>query len=191
MCAVCVVSVRCVSWCVVPLFSCPGGGREKVHAREKGEQRKGKRATKPRMKQGVASSRARDARREGGMAGTRHTAGTTPHRSTAEGSTRAGLLALFFLVVCVCLFRCPFSRWAAVPGLVLPVLAGWYPCASLGVLSSVPSWGGVWPPLVVLAGGLVAVGCFCAPPPPPSVVFFLGGGVCLFLPLPSLGWRTH
>ena len=26
-------------------------------------------------------------------------------------------------------------------------------------------------------------------PPPPS--FFLGGGPCLFLPLPSLGWRTH
>ena len=65
-----------------------GGGREKVHAREKGEQRKGKRATKPRRKQGVASSRARDARREGGTAGTRHTAGTTPHRSTGEGSTR-------------------------------------------------------------------------------------------------------
>ena len=25
VCAVCVVSVRCVSWCVVPLFSCPSG----------------------------------------------------------------------------------------------------------------------------------------------------------------------
>ena len=65
-----------------------GGGRGKVRAREKGEQRKGKRATKPRTKQGVASSRARDARREGGTAGTRHTAGTTPHQSTGEGSTR-------------------------------------------------------------------------------------------------------
>ena len=41
----------------------------------------------------------------------------------------------FFFVVCVCMFRCPFSRWAAVPGLVLPVLAEWSPCASLGVLS--------------------------------------------------------
>ena len=29
-----------------------------------------------------------------------------------------------------------------------------------------------------------------APPPPLPVVFF-PGGVCLFLPLPSLGWRTH
>ena len=94
-------------------------------------------------------------------------------------------LSFFFLS-----FRCPFSRWAAVPGLVLPVLGGWSPCASLGVLSSVPSGGGFWPPLVVLAGGLAAVGCFRAffPLPPP---FFLGGGVCLFLPLPSLGWRTH
>ena len=38
---------------------------------------------------------------------------------------RAGLLALFFFrVVCVCMFRCPFSWWASVPGLVLPGLAG-------------------------------------------------------------------
>ena len=101
---------------------------------------------------------------------------------------RAGLLASssFFF----CLFRCPFSRWAAVPGLVLPVLAGWSPCACLGVLSSVPSGWGVWPPSVLLAGGgLVAVGCFRAPPP----LFFGGGGgegaAWLFLPLPSLGWR--
>ena len=89
---------------------------------------------------------------------------------------------LFFFVVCVCMFWCPFSRWAAVPGLVLPVLAGWSPCACLGVLSSVPSGWGVWLPLVVLAGGLVAVGCFRAPPPsPPLVFFFRGGG----LPVPS------
>ena len=82
---------------------------------------------------------------------------------------RAGLLALFFFVVCVCMFRCPFSRWAAVPGLVLPVLDGWSPCAYLGAPSSVPSGWGFWPPLVVLAGGLVAVCCF-----------FFGGG----LPVP-------
>ena len=61
---------------------------------------------------------------------------------------------------------------------------------SLGVLSSVPSGWGVWPPLVVLAGGLVAVCCFRDPPLPP-LFFFSGGGACLFLPLPSLGWRTH
>ena len=93
---------------------------------------------------------------------------------------RAGLLALFFFVVCVCMFQCPFSRWAAVPGLVLPVLAGWSPCDSLGVLSWVPSGWGVWPPLVVLAGGLVAVGCFRAPPPLLPLFFFFGGG----LPVP-------
>ena len=102
---------------------------------------------------------------------------------------RAGLVALSFFFF-FCLFRCPFSRWAAVPGLMLPVLGGWSPCASLGVLSSVPSGGGVWPPLVVLAGGLAAVGCFRAFSLSP-LRFFLGGGACLFLPLPSLGWCTH
>ena len=97
------------------------------------------------------------------------------------------LLPLFFFP-----FRCPSSPWAAVIGLVLPVLGGWSPCASVGVLSSVPSWGGLWPPVVVLAGGLAAVGCFCAFSPSP-LPFLLGGGggACLFLPLPSLGWRTH
>ena len=91
---------------------------------------------------------------------------------------RAGLLALFFFssVVCVCMFRCPFSRQAAVSGLVLPVLARWSPCAFFGVLSSVPSGWGVWPPLVVLAGSLVAAGCSLAPQPPPPVFFFQGGG---------------
>ena len=108
---------------------------------------------------------------------------------------RARLLAFFFffLVVCVCLFRCPFSRWAAVPGLLLPVLAGWSPCASLGVLSSVPSGWGVWPPFVLMAGGLVAVGCFAAPPfPPPPFFFFVGGGRpgCSSLCLPSAGARS-
>ena len=46
--------------------------------------------------------------------------------------------------------------------------------------------------MVVLAGGLVVVGCFRAPPPSPLCCFFGGGGGgCLFLPLSSLGWRTH
>ena len=35
-------------------------------------------------------------------------------------------------------------------------------------------------------------GCGLFSPLPPSpLCFFLGGGGCLFLPLPSLGWRTH
>ena len=89
-------------------------------------------------------------------------------------------LSFFFLFFC--LFRCPFSRWAAVPGLVLPVLGGWSPCASLGVLSSVPSGGGFgrlwwcWRAVWRLW---------------PLRFFFFGGGACLFLPLPSLGWCTH
>ena len=112
---------------------------------------------------------------------------------------RAGLLASFFFF-CVCLFRCPFSRWAAVPGLVLPVLAGWSPCACLEVVSLVPSEWGVWPPSVLLAGGLVAVGYFRAPPPsppdPPFFFFFFwcgwsldtpGGGPCVLLPA-TAGW---
>ena len=105
----------------------------------------------------------------------------------------AGLLAFFFFFVGVCLFRCPFPRWAAVPGLVLPVFAGWSPCACSGVLSSVPSGWGVWPPSVFLAGGLGAVGSFRAAPLSPPPLFFWGGGgrgaAWLFLPLPSLGWR--
>ena len=96
----------------------------------------------------------------------------------------------FFFVVCVCMFRCPFSRWAAVPGLVLLVLAGWSPCASFGG----PVFG------AFLVGGLAAsggvrgwfggCGLFTRPPPSP-LSFSLGGVGCLFLPLPSLGWRTH
>ena len=49
---------------------------------------------------------------------------------------------------------------------------------------------GAWPPVVVLAGGLAAVGCFRAFSPFP-LLFLGGGGGCLFLPLPSLDWRTH
>ena len=93
-----------------------------------------------------------------------------------------GLLAFFFFFSAC--FGVPFFRWAAVAGLVLPVLAGWSPCACLGVLSSVPSGWGVWPPSVLLVGGLVAVGCFRAPAPPlpPPFFFLFGGGVCRAVP---------
>ena len=107
-------------------------------------------------------------------------------------------LFFFFLRgVCLCVVGVPpfffFFLRAAVPGSVLPVSAGWSLCASLGVLPTVPSGWGVWPSLVVLACGLVAVGRSLAPPLPPvsSLLFFFGGGVCLFLPLPSLGRRAH
>ena len=90
---------------------------------------------------------------------------------------------LFFFFFSAC-FGVPFFRWAAVAGLVLPVLAGWSPCACLGVLSLVPSGWGVWPPSVLLVGGLVAVGCFRAPAPPPPFFFFFfsGGGACRAVP---------
>ena len=63
----------------------------------------------------------------------------------------------------------------------------------------VPLWGsGLW----CLLGGRFGRLLWCwravwwlwavfAPPPLPPLFFFLGGGGCLFLPLPSLGWRTH
>ena len=100
-----------------------------------------------------------------------------------------GCWLFFFFFVCACLFRCSFPRWAAVPGLSLPVLAGWSPCACLGVLSSVPCGWGVWPPSVLLAGGLVGVGCFRAAPPSPPLFFWGGGGWpgCSSLCLPSAG----
>ena len=97
---------------------------------------------------------------------------------------RARLVALFFF------FSCPFSPWSAVTGLVLPVLGGWSPCASVGVLFSVPSGGGfgrlwwcwraVW--------RLWAVFVSFSPSP---LLFFGGGGGLPVPPSASLGWRTH
>ena len=104
---------------------------------------------------------------------------------------RAGLLALFFfrglcLHLSVSLFPVGRCSWLGVAGF------GWVvpPCLFGGPVFGA-FWGGFWPPLVVLAGGLVAVGCLRAPPPPPSVFFWWEGGGCLFLPLPLLvGSRT-
>ena len=103
---------------------------------------------------------------------------------------RAGLVALSFFF-----FSCPFSPWSAVTGLVLPVLGGWSPCASVGVLFFffffVAFWGGAWPPVVVLAGGLAAVGCFRAFSPSPLLFFSGGGGLaCSSLCLRWAGART-
>ena len=106
-----------------------------------------------------------------------------------------------------CLSACPgclFLRWAAALGWVSPVLAG----RSSGILSGGPvgaAFGTVWLEGLPASRGVGArlrgcVSVSCPPPPlfffsvlfvcfPPF--FFLGGGVCLFLPLPSLGWCTH
>ena len=100
---------------------------------------------------------------------------------------RAGLVALFFFF-----FWCPLSLWAAVTGLVLPVLGGWSPCASVGVLSSVPSGGGGLAACGGVGGRFGGCGLYsCLFPLPPPFFISFGGGACLFLPLPSLGWRTH
>ena len=90
--------------------------------------------------------------------------------------------------VCPRVLGVPFPRGPLLPAwccrfwLVGPPVPLW------GVLSSVPSGWGVWSPLAVLVGGLVALGRSRAPPP---CFFFFSGGLCLFLPLPSLGWRPH
>ena len=87
-------------------------------------------------------------------------------------------------------FRVPFPRG--------PLLLAW--CCRFRVGGApVPLWGSCL--RCLLGGGLAACGgvggrfggcglfsCLFPLPPP----FFLGGGgACLFLPLPSLGWRTH
>ena len=102
-------------------------------------------------------------------------------------------LSLLFLAVlfAVCVFGCFFfprgvcPRVLGVPSPGGPLPPAWC-CRSW--LGGRPPFGGscLRCRLVVLVGGVVAVGCSRAPPP----VFFFGG-VCLFLPLPSLGWRTH
>ena len=93
--------------------------------------------------------------------------------------------SLFFFFVSVSLFPVGRCYWLGVAGF------GWVvPLCLCGGPVFGAFWGGVWPPVVVLAGGLAAVGCFRAFSPSP-LLFFWGGGACLFLPLPSLGWRTH
>ena len=92
----------------------------------------------------------------------------------------------FFFSVSVSLFPVGRCFWLGVDGF------GWVvPLCLCGGPVFGAFWGGVWPPVVVLAGGLAAVGCFRAFSPSPLLFFFGGGGACLFLPLPSLGWRTH
>ena len=89
-------------------------------------------------------------------------------------------------------FFFPFSPWSAVTGLVLPVLGGWFACASAGVplfffffLGGGPGrlW---WCSRVV--GRLWAV--FVPFPLPPSFFFFGGGLACSSLCLPWAGART-
>ena len=95
-----------------------------------------------------------------------------------------GSLCFFFR------FGVPFPRG--------PLLLAW--CCRFWVgVPPVPLWGsclrcplggGVWPPLVVLAGGLAAVGCLRAFSPSPLLFFWGGGLACSSLCLPWAGART-
>ena len=102
----------------------------------------------------------------------------------------AGLLALFFFSWCVsACFGVPFPGGPLFLACCCRFWLGGPP---------VPLWGSCL--RCLLGGGFGrlwwcwrAVWWLCAvfapPPHPPSVFFW--GGACLFLPLPSLGWRTH
>ena len=99
-----------------------------------------------------------------------------------------GCWLLFFFVVCVCMFRCPFPRG--------PLFLAWCCRFWLGG-PPVPLWGSCL--RCLLGGGLAASGgvggrfggCGLLSRPPRSpVVFFWGGG----LPVPPSAfprWRTH
>ena len=105
---------------------------------------------------------------------------------------RAGLVALFFFSF---FFPCPFSPWSAVTGLVLPVLGGWSPCATVGV----PFFSFFF--RCLLGGGLAACGGVggrfggcglfsCLFPFPPPLLWGGGGLACSSLCLPWAGART-
>ena len=86
---------------------------------------------------------------------------------------RAGLVALFFFFFFFSVPPFPVVRcyWLGVAGF------GWVvPLCLCGGPVFGAFWGGAWPSVVVLAGGLAAVGCFRAFSP----FFFWGGG----LPVP-------
>ena len=78
----------------------------------------------------------------------------------------------FFLLVSVPLFPVGRCSWLGVAGLgwVVPMCLFRDPVFGA-------SWWGVWPPSVLLVGGLVAVGCFRAPALYPPLFFFGGGGL--------------
>ena len=105
---------------------------------------------------------------------------------------RAGLLALFFffqrgvcLHVSVSLFQVGRCFWlgAASFGLVVPL------CLFGGPVFGGFRMGGLAASCGV-GGQFGGCGLFSRPPPSPPCSFFCGRA-CLFLPLPSLGWRTH
>ena len=103
---------------------------------------------------------------------------------------RAGLVALSFFFF----FPCPFSPWSAVTGLLLPVLGGWFPCASAGVppfFFFFFFWGGGLAAFGHVGAWLGGCGLFsCLFPFPPPFFFWGGGLACSSLCLPWAGART-
>ena len=87
-------------------------------------------------------------------------------------------------------FRCPFSRWAAVPGLVLPVFGWVVPLCLFGG----PVFGAFWGGGLAASGGVGGRfgGCGLFSRLFPLPLLFLGGGglVCSSLCLPWAGART-
>ena len=99
---------------------------------------------------------------------------------------RAGLVALFFFFFFRVPFPCgpPLLAWCCrfwVGGPPVPLWGSFFRCLLGGGLAACGGVGGRF-------GGCGLFSCLFPQLPPP---FFLGGGACLFLPLPSLGWRTH
>ena len=106
------------------------------------------------------------------------------HSGWAAGS-------FFFRGVClhVLVSHFPVGRcsWLGVAGFgwVVPLCLIWGPVfGAFWVGGLAASWG--------VGGRFGGCGLFSRPPPsPPCFWFFFWGGACLFLPLPSLGWRTQ
>ena len=100
-------------------------------------------------------------------------------------------LLFFFCGVClhvsVSLFPVGRCSWLGVAGF------GWVvPLCLFGGPVFGAFWGGGLAASGGVGGRFGGCGLFSRPPPSPLCCFFFGGGVaCLFLPLPSLGWRTH
>ena len=100
---------------------------------------------------------------------------------------RAGLVAFFFsFSVSVSLFPVGRCYWLGVAGF------GWVvPLCLCGGPVFGAFWGGVWSPVVVLAGGLAAVGCFRAFSPSPLLFFFSFGGGGLPVPPSAFPGLAH
>ena len=104
---------------------------------------------------------------------------------------RAGLVALFFFFFFfLSLFPVVRCYWLGVAGF------GWVVrlclCGGPPFFFFFFVWGGGLAACGGVGGWLGGCGLFsCLFPFPPPPFFFFFGGACLFLPLPSLGWRTH